>query len=470
VYIVIIKSTQNGISEYLLVRALGHAIKGMNVFYVLPTFELVKRFVDERYTKSVQNTPYYRTLVRIVKQEMDIKQTESVKSKDIGDGNIAFVNAGSSVGFTEYPADEVIIDELDKCDPENTEMAWERLSASEHRWQTKISNPTFKGIGIDQEYEATDKMEWFIPCSSGHMIRLDWFDHVVREVDENRYVIRDPQWSWNSGEDIRPICDKCGKPINRKSKGEWIPTAESRKRGYRLTKLFTGTVSMVELMDRFTKGLTDDSKLVRFYNADLGEAYTPKGAKIDEEMLMKCARDYRSGKEPGLIIAGIDVGTFYHYVIKKVMENGTLKTLRVGKVRDTGEMINIITEYNVVCFVIDAEPETREARKIANAKKLGFVCHIKNPKNDIIDVPHKSLTVKRTPAVDAVKEAILTQGIIYPRDVVNDKEFVQNMTTCVRVHNEDKDVYEWVGKPDHYLLATALCLIARRLIVLINKE
>ena len=39
------------ISEYLLVRAVSNAIRGLRVFYVLPTFELVKRFVDERYTK-----------------------------------------------------------------------------------------------------------------------------------------------------------------------------------------------------------------------------------------------------------------------------------------------------------------------------------------------------------------------------------------------------------------------------------
>ena len=469
-YLVIIKSTQNGVSEYLLVRAIGHAIQGMRVFYVLPTFELVKRFVDERYTKTTQNTSYYRMLVRAVKEIMDIKQTESVKSKDIGEGNIAFVNSGSSVGFTEYPADEVIIDELDKCDKTNIEMAWERLSASEYRWQTKISNPTYKNMGIDAEYEDTDQMEWFVPCPNGHKVRLDWFEHVVREINKDEYILRDKEWSWNSGKDIRPICDICDKPINRHGFGEWDATSESVKRGYRLTKLFTGTVSMIELYDRFQKGLKNDEILQRFYNADLGEGYIAKGKKISEEMLKACARDYRPGTEDGLILAGVDVGTWYHYIIVKLMPEGIMKTLCVGKERDTEELKRIIMEYKVNCFVVDAEPETREARKIANIKKLGFVCHIKNPKNDLIDIKRKSLTVSRTPSIDAVKELILTNTIIFPHSIVNDKEFVKNMTTCVRVYNSDKNKYDWIGKPDHWLMALAMCLIARRLIILLDRK
>lgn len=475
-YIVIIKSTQNGISEYLLVRALAHAIQGMRVFYVLPTYELVKRFVDERYEKSTQNTPYYRGLVRMAKEEMDNKMTESVKSKDIGDGNIAFVNSGSSAGFTEYAADEVIIDELDKCDQTNIKMADERLSHSDYRWRTKISNPTYRNFGIDAEYKNTDQLEWYVKCENGHSVNLDWFTHVVKEYDDGRYMIRDTEWSWESGRDIYPICDKCGAKINRHSDGEWVSHNESTKRGYRLTKLFSGTVTIAEILDRFNDGLSDDETMQRVYNADLGKAYTAEGSTITRDMITNRIEDYNYHVESGMIIAGIDVGKYYNYVIKKITHDGKLKTLKVGKERNTETLITILREYKIKAGIIDGLPETREARKIASKFPMMFLCYFGSAKKDSIDPRSKTVTVQRTSAIDAVKESLLTDKIVYPHNVGNDEEFISQMTSSVRVFNAEKKsggqqgAYEWVEDgPDHYLLATAYCLIAQRLLILMKR-
>jgi hypothetical protein len=475
-YLVIIKSTQNGISEYLFVRAIAHAIRGMRVFYVLPTFELLKRAVDERYTKSVQNTDYYKALARAAREQMLIKQSDSVRSKDIGLGNIAYVNSFSSIGFTEYAADEVIIDELDKCDQDNIAMAWERLSNSEYRFQAKISNPTYKGCGIDLEYDETDKKEYYCKCTAGHFVRPDWFKHVVEQTEDKRFIIRDPDFDWQSGKDIKMICE-CGKPIDRNSQGEWVKTVNSPKSGYRLTKLFSGSVSIIELMDRFNKGLTNDTILQRFYNADLGEAFTAKGSKIDEEMIAKCVSDYRPGYEEGLNIIGIDVGSYYNYVISQMQANGKIKVLTVGEVKDTKELTRIMKEYKIKVGVIDALPETREAKKISNMFPLVYLCYYGQGKSDSINMINKVITVQRTSALDAVKEAILTNTILYPINILGDKTFLKQMTAAVRVFNADKKqgsqkgAYEWVegNQPDHYFHALAYNLIARRLVLLLNK-
>ena len=471
------KSTQNGISEYLLCRSIAHAIEGKRVFYVLPTFELVKRFVDERYTKCILNTSYYKGLVKLAKEEEGVRPTESVRSKDIGNGNISFVASFSKVGFTEYAADEVIIDELDKCDQDNVEMAWERLSASEYRRQTKISNPTFRNIGIDREYALTDKREWNVYCQAGHRVQLDWFKHIVRKTDNERYIIRDSEWTWNSQRDIYPICDICGKPVDRKGKGIWVPTAESRKRGYRLTKLCTGTVTLVEILDRFMSGLQNSEIMQRFYNADLGQAYTAEGSGISRDMILNCVGEYYSGKEDGVIIAGIDVGTYYNFVIKKMLPDGTMKTLLVGKERNTDRLIEKLKEYKIRAGVIDGLPETREAKKISNAFNFMFLCYFGSVKNDKIDIINKTVTVQRTSAIDAVKAGLLTKKIKYPMNIESDAEFIDQMTSSVRVYEDTKRTgtqgkYTWVegNKADHYLLATAYCLVARRLIVLISGK
>jgi hypothetical protein len=475
-YLVIIKSTQNGISEYLLVRALAHAIDGLRVFYVLPTFELVKRFVDERYTKTVQNTPYYRMLVRAVREEMDIRQTESVKAKDIGEGNIAFVNSYSSVGFTEYPADEVIIDELDKCDPKNVEMAWERLSHSDFRWQVKISNPTFKGFGIDAEYETTDKNEWFVECQAGHRIRLNWFKHIVEKMKEGEYVIRDREWNWNSSRDIMPICE-CGKPVNRNGAGLWVPEKQSRKRGYRLTKLFTGTVTVAELMDRFQKGLVNNDIMQRFYNADLGEAYTAEGAKISDIMLDGCVADYTMPEAltEGACVAGIDVGAVFHVVIVQLRDKIPSRAVYIGTIRDPEEVVRICMQYRVRAGVIDALPEKRIASAICNALPGMFMCFYGANKRDVIHGPSKTITVDRTAALDNVKETLLLKNLELPKNARSISDFYPQMCSSTRLFDKDANrgegAYVWNewGQPDHFFHATGYCLIARRLFTMLSR-
>jgi hypothetical protein len=312
-------------------------------------------------------------------------------------------------------------------------------------------------------------MQWNSYCLAGHKVRINWFKHIVQEIDEGRYVIRDKEWTWNSNRDINPICE-CGKSIDKKEGGLWIPTSESNKRGYQLTKLFTGTVPYTDLMDRFIKGLTNDELMQRFYNADLGEAYTAKGSHIDADMITECVQDYIMGPEAGVVITGIDVGKFYHFVIKKMLPGGNLKTLYIGKCKETLELITILRQYNVKVGVIDADPETREAKKIASCFNAMFLCRFRKVDNDKIDIKRKTITVQRTPALDAVMEALLLKAIIYPKNILHDEEFLSHMTCSVRVFNKEKDCYDWIegDADDHYFLSTAYCLIARRMVLLIK--
>lgn len=474
-YIIIMKSTQCGVSEFLLIRALAHAIQGMNVFYVFPTDILVNRFVRERLDKSIGYTKYYKSMERMIRKET-AKRAESMKLKDIGDGNIAFVGSNSEAGFTEYPADEVIIDELDRCDQANIKMAKERLSHSKYRWQIKVSNPTYEGLGIDAEYTNTDCKHWHIKADCGHWIKINWFEHIVRKLDDGRYLIRDTKWRWNNNRDIYPICDQCGKVFNRKNPGEWIGEKNSVKSGYQISKLFSGTTTIVEMLSSFRDSLKDDEEKQRFYNADLGVAYTAEGAKISTLMIQKCIDSYQPGPEEGIIIAGIDIGTFYNYVIKRILPDGRLKTLYIGKCRETKELIAKLQEYNITLGVIDGAYDTREAKRIAAKFRLMFLCYFGNVKTDNIDISRKILTVQRTPALDAVKEAVVTQNIIYPANTLGNTEFINQMTASTRVFNKDKKqfgktgVYEWVegSKEDHWFLATAYCLIAKRLLYLLQ--
>lgn len=476
-YCVIIKSTQCGISEYELVRTVSHALQGLSVFVAFPTDILVSRFVNGRFSKSFQHTPYYKQIEVKLKDQGE-KRVESLRMMDIGPGTVIWVGSNSEANFTEFPADEIIIEELDQCDQKNIKMAPERLSHSNKRYQLWISNPTYEGLGIDDKFADTNQMEWQIKADCGHWVKLDWFRNVVQEIERGRYRILDEDWDWESSRDIYPICHKCHKPINRRLDGLWIPNFESRKDGYRISKLYSGSNSIVEMLDRFTKGLTDDRELQRFYNADLGFAFTSAGAKITEKMITDCAGTHAEGAEEGVNIVGIDVGTFYYYVIMRMLPDGRMKVLYLGKEKDTNQLIQSLREYKITVGIIDGLPETREAKKISHQFNLLYLCYFGTAKNDSIDFARKSVTVQRTPSLDAVKEALLLKQIIYPQNIKGNTEYINHMKASTRILNKEArqggqtGVYQWVegSKDDHFFLATGYALIARRLLVLISDQ
>jgi hypothetical protein len=467
---VIRKSTQCGISELLLIVALSFAIQKLNCFYLLPNYQLVKRTVDERLRKSVEATAFYKELFRYTKQMDDRDAVNTILSVDIGKGNITC--AHSEKGCAQYPADCAIVDEADYIDSKLVKMAPERLSNSDYRHIWYVGNPTFPNQGTDALYSKSNQQKWFVKCPSGHHLTLDWWKHVVRE-ENGLYTLRDTEWKPGDRRDIYPICDVCGKPVDKRQAGEWVATKDHTVSGFQISKLFTTRMTYLEMLVQYEKGLAgDEEEMQRLYNGHLGLAYAAKGAKIDEEMILSCVEGYPMRKEKGLIIAGVDVGKYYHHTIGKMTPSGRFKIIKIGKVKKTEEMQQILIDWNVDVGIIDALPETRASTKICMEHKLFFMCYY--TKNNSMKEAAREINQKRTPALDAVKAALLQKTIILPREVksTQGKEFRDNLTVSVRVLNENRGVYEWVagGEADHYHHALAYCLMARQLAVLIQKK
>lgn len=475
-YIVIKKSTQCGVSEYLIVRALGKAIQGFAIFYVLPTFDLVGRFVKNRIDKTTTKSEFYKA-IEIKSKEVNSKVSGSVRLKDVGKGSIAFVGSNSTAGFTEYPADEVIIDELDECDQDNIGMAWERMSHSKSRNEIKVANPTIEGFGIDKEFSETNMQEWAIKCECGIYVVLDWFRHIVRREGEHTYIIRDSEWEWGVERDINTICHKCSRPLNRKGEGRWESNYASLKKGYQISKLFSGTISILEMVNRFNKGLVNDSKLKRFYNADLGLAFTAKGAKIASSMLNDIlGNHYNFDKNiSGVGVAGLDVGSVSNLIIGKVQPDGRIIVTCIDTIAtDDEEILRKLYEYGVKLLVMDALPERLLVSKLKNKFSLTFSCFYADPKKDNVD-NFRNITIDRTKALDALKESILIKLFVLPCDAPNVLEFYNQMEAPTRVFeqklNKGRGAYIWTegSKPDHYFHAMSYCLLAKQLLVRINR-
>lgn len=455
-----IKSTQNGVTEYILCREITEAIQGRNVFHVMPDGNLVSRYVHERADKTIDLVPAYKKF----------KRSDSVTLKQLGPGTIAYVWSGSPSQFTEFAADTIIIDEVDRCDQSNLTMAKERLSNSEDPRQLWVSNPTIEGFGIDELFADTDQLHWHIKCECGAVTHPDFFKHVVREVDMKQYMVIDPLWE--PGRDANMICDKCGRAWSKSQSGVWIArNPGNEKRGRHMSKLFTARTSIGELIENFTKAEADETKMTRFYNADLGLAYTAPGAKITEDMLDACVQNYPQGamSSSGVNVAGIDVGAEFHLTVGNIRHGVPgIRLLDAQAVRDPEQVIDFLTRYRVRCFIIDAMPETRTSRRIASSIAGGFMCYFSKGKKD--QIMGNILTTDRTQALDNVKAAVSTGGLFLPMNARHIKDYYAHMTASTRVFDEDANGgeggYNWIegSKADHYFLSTAYMFMAGNLL------
>lgn len=483
-YIVIEKSTQCGLSEFLIVTTITKAKNGRSIFYVMPTWELKNRFVKNRFDLTIEYTNEYKKLLKSTIQ----KASESTSLKHIGKGSIAFLGSNSASSFTEFAADDLIIDELDRCNMENLAMADERLSASKDKRIIKISNPTIEDFGINAEYRQTDKKKWYFRCSNcNKYIHPNFWSQVVKEYEENEYIILDKTWDKSSTKDIKPICHLCYKPYDRFAYGEWVIETKSDKSGYKISKMFSTNMKVKELVDRFEKGTKSDIAMQRFYNGDLGDPYTAKGSQVTYEMLDNCIEDYLmpSSLSTGASVMGIDVGTYLHISINHILPDGRLRAVYRKPVpfsensEDITEIYNLWKSYNVKMGVIDSGPEMRLARRLCSKIKGMFRWYHAQGKKDAIDLRNKVVTMDRNLLLDDVKECIITNNVILPKNIkmllpITSKgvsEYYDNMTASTRIFDENKKRYRWVeSRPDHFMFAEGYSLLAKRLLLTFTKR
>jgi hypothetical protein len=462
------KSTQCGVSEWLWLDTVGKAMEGRSVFYVLPTIILKNQFVRDRVDTSISFTPAYKQMIK-----MGEKSSESMSLKHISRGGVAFVGSNSKASFTSYAADDFTIDELDECDKTNISMAPERISNSEYQHKIKVANPTIEEFGIDEEYNDTDKKEWHIKCSScGKYIHPDFFKHVLKKEGED-YIIIDPDWDRDSEQDIKPICNLCGRPFDRFVDGEWIPEQKHKRSGYHISKMFSTNVTIVNLLGRFEAGLVDDTQLQRFWNGDLGLAFTASGARVDRLMILDATQDYRmESLTPKVCVMGIDVGNFLHVRINEITEN-IARAVYIGKVKTYSDIRELYYKYHVRVGIVDAQPEERLASKICTLRGM-WRCFYGSVKKDVYDVRGKILTVNRTKSLDGVKESLMLKTLVLPSSVMHNQEYLNHMQALTRISKVRPDgsyEYVWMGsKPDHYFHAENYAKLARKLFVMASRR
>lgn len=475
-YIVVIKAVQVGVSERAIVRALSRAEKGLSVMYVLQSQVVRNRFVSARVDRLFDFTPHYRE-----KQRASIGSVDARMMKNFGLGLIVFVGSNAPDEFTSLPMDSLIIDELDRCNQDNLLLAPDRLERSSLHEEMRISRPSLKKFGIDREYGTTDRKVWMIRCGAcGERQALDWFRQVVTQVDDNRFDFRDTKWKGkkDEGEELRLMCRKCGKAMDRLSRGTWVaeyPDVKDRS-GYEISQLFTpvaveGGRHLATMGTEFVSALDNASEMARFYNSKLGKAYTAPGASITEtDLLAASDPEWMMPFEGNAVTMGVDVGKLFHIRVSDEPRPGLRRALYVGTVTSIEEVEAVMLRYNVSVVVVDIQPETHLVKKLRDGYPgRVWLCRFKRLGGREMEVNEEEgvVQVDRTEWHDRSQEDIRKGVNVLPRDVVSldGGEYVRQMTASTRKlvttpTGEPRYIWDEGTEPDHHRLADLYDVVA----------
>jgi hypothetical protein len=472
--VVIQKSVQCGLTEIALARAYTSACLGRAVLYVLPSHPVRNRFVANRVDRQLKTSPYYRAQVKSANELYGDKTSDARSLKHMGLGVLHFVGSNTEGEFSEFPADELIVDEQDLCDPENLGLARDRLSESDYKRVLRISNPRKPGAphSIGLAYENSNQKEWHVKCLHCRKEQvLDWHNHFVVKTKAGRYRLRDKQG--------RPICIKCEKAFNRLGPGRWITRdKENRVSGYKISKLFTPSADILELFNTFTEAQYNDTLLQIFYASELGEYYVPKSSglslsslqdAIDDELI-----DWPEVDEDVVVVMGVDVGAMLHYKASYLDEQGRRVAMDIGTVGSFGELEALADELGPSMIVIDAHPELHKVVEFADESRWEVcACNFGSPEQIApvkidIDAHPPTVTANRTSVMDASFAAILKGEMILPACAASVPEFFAQMQVPKRQWDAEaakgRGRFVWTKGNDHYRLADTYEWIAMQIV------
>ena len=441
------KAAQLGLTSLAMLRAIYGAryrnFKG--ILYLFPSRSDVIDFSKGRVSPLIEDNP--NTLAEWV------QDTDSAGLKQIWGAFMYLRGMRSKSGLKSIPIDFLIADEFDEAPPAALDVALERLSHSVFKEVLKLSNPSLPDYQVDKAFQETDQRYWLLKCSKcGEYTCLeDTFPDCL--IETNGSVIR--------------ACQKCKGELNP-SIGEWIPKKPSvtDKRGYHFSQLFSHFVDPEDILHQFrtTDNLTD------FYNLKIGNAYVEAENRLTiQEVLSLCGDEGIASEDPGPCYMGVDQGKDLHVVIGKKHPQKAGKIIHLGVYKDFEDLDRLMDNFNISRCVIDALPETRNARAFANRHKGKVYLNYYNQfQKGKYAWNEKEYIVKcnRTESLDASHREIMESLIMLPRECEIVKEFAQHLHNVAKKLEEDEEtgskryVYVKLGA-DHFRHAFSYEVIAR---------
>lgn len=477
----VMKGVQTGISEWGIQFLLDSAgWRGRIAAYILPTFGVRNRFVQTRVNRLLLRVSGYRD--RAPGGEIGEQKQGSAGNltlKRFGGGAILFLGSGTENDFVEFSADVMVVDELDRCNIANLEMAADRLRESPYPQKLYISNPTLPRVGIAKRFDESDRRRWHMQCGRcGERQQIDWFLNVVEKDDAGRWRVRDRRGLEDGC--VRPICRRCRRPFDREAKGGvWVPERPSiAKRGYHMTRLDVLSEDLGELFIEFRGAQASPDAMRTFFRSVLGKPYEFEGTKLTVEHLERSLDaettiDRMGGEAYGkqVVTAGVDVGSVLHVTVSIIDRDKDERPVRRAKLvctcRTFEQVADIFKRFRVDKAVVDAMPEIHKAQElrdqfISEGGTEVWLCRF-HPTPRVghqkygmrLNYRGRVVQVDRTSVFDVTYSDIVEGRRFFPVDTLAVEGWAEQMQAPVRVVNREKQRIIWTegSADDHFRLS-----------------
>lgn len=307
-HVIVKSSSQVGKTEIVL-NTIGYIVdhEPSPMLVVQPTETAAEDFSKDRLANMIRDTPCIRDKIKPSKSR-DSENT--ILKKKFPGGILTIVGANSPVGLSAKPIRVVLFDEVDRypasagVDGDPVDLGEKRTNTFWNRKIIKVSTPTIKGISrIDQEYEASSKGEWNLPCPCcGRYQPLEFkrlrFEDATMQCMHCLEHFTETEW--------------------KEQKGKWIHAHDENKiRGFHLNELASPWKHWDEIIAAFKKAMKSKKEtgsieqLKAFINTSLGEVWEERadGEQVEDEELLARREYYLSDLPEGVVLvtAGIDV-------------------------------------------------------------------------------------------------------------------------------------------------------------------
>ena len=177
-----------------------------------------------------------------------------------------------------------------------------------------------------------------------------------------------------------------------------------------------------------------------------------------QEVLALCGSEAITSEDPGPCFMGVDQGADLHVVIGKKARQKAGKIVFLGIHKDWEELDRLMKNFHVSRCVVDALPETRNARAFAERfRGKVYLNYYSEHQKGAYLWNERDLTVScnRTESLDASHNEVMAGKIILPKECDIVKTFAEHLHNVAKKLQEDEEsgskryVYVKLG-PDHF--------------------
>lgn len=469
-----VKPAQIGLTVSTMAYILAAAAtqKKFHSIYGLPTAGDATKLVTTKLNPLIDNSPDIRRLLNC--------NVHSTELKEIN-GNFIFIRGTKSeTAALSISADCLVVDEIDRCDPDVVKQFRSRLQASELQIVRQFSTPTIEGVGISKEAETSKKYRHMAKCVHCNHVWLPSYhtDIVVPNYSGDleyitKKTLKDIEW-----EKAHWKCPNCGlDPDLHPTRLEWV--CENLDDNYEAhTYFITPVTACLVLRPAYlVRTSTEFNKRSEWKNQVLGETSEDKNEQITTEDVSKATLNIPLDSSE-VHVMGFDMGLLCNVAIGRVTSDDTVVVVHREQVPISvfeKRRLELIQKYRVVSSVHDVYPYTSEVMKVceydSNAYGALFVTGasvqlytLQEKAEDVEEgkLNLRLLKVNRTMMLDATMELFKSGKLVM---AACEPDFSSHYLSMKRTQVFVKDELVWVWQKtgteeDHQHFALGYMMLA----------